>query len=135
MENRDIRFRVFDKQTKQMSPSFTLFGEFLLIGAVHAWQYECGNTEKDSLEALEDLEVMQYTGLKDKHGKEIYEGDVLSFFGKKVAIVVFESLGGWCYKWISEPHLTLRSSPEPFFHNINLFEVIGNIYENPELCQ
>lgn len=157
---RDIKFRCFDKQTKQMSPPFTLFGEFLLIGAVHAWQRECGNDVKDSLEALKDLEVMQYTGLKDKHGKEIYESDVILHerqsrpYSSKAKTAIVKCIVQWmdgktygdnienpssfnqnpCFiaKPIGDHESTKWGYDWSEFHDC---EVIGNIYENPELCQ
>lgn len=78
--------------------------------------------------------VMQFTGLKDKNGKEIYEGDLLKFFDKIIAEVVFVPLGGWSYKWIDPTYIRVRQrNPEPFFHNTHLWEVAGNVFENPEL--
>lgn len=130
---REIKFRCFDKQTKQMSPSFTLFGEFLLLGAVHAWQRECGNLAEYSLLALKDLEVMQYSGLKDKHGKEIYEGDVIQYDRPEIGrcfteFVVFDD---GCFM----SHAAGKSDDPNYLFERQHFTVIGNIYENPELCQ
>lgn len=80
--------------------------------------------------------VQQFTGHKDKNGKEIFDGDILKFFDKIVAIVVWSEFGGWSYQWIDKIYINVRQRKiEPFFHNINLNEVVGNIYENPELLK
>lgn len=73
---------------------------------------------------FKDMEWLQFTGLTDKNGKEIYEGDIIeSDYDKKVRFEVLYKLGGfWCQKGgISFPL------------SIYEFEVIGNIYENPEI--
>lgn len=83
---------------------------------------------------VDENTIGQYTGHKDKKGNEIYEGDILKFFDKIVAIVVWKEFGGWSYRWVDQTYINVRQiNPEPFFHNINLNEVVGNIFENPEL--
>lgn len=77
-----------------------------------------------------DLKIMEYTGLKDKNNKEIYEGDILfESFGKRYYKVVFEN-GGF------------RAEFNGDFEEYSLdlidvvaqgCEIVGNIYENPEL--
>ena len=73
-------------------------------------------------------ELMQYTGLKDKNGKEIYEGDVWERRGYKSQIV---------FEWSAWQIRTIKSSDSiqypSFQSNAVTGEVIGNIYENPEL--
>ena len=73
---------------------------------------------------------MQYTGLHDKNGKEIYENDIIKIEGwsEPIQQVIFNR-GGFC---------TIRLGEESasFAHDIKYAEgsvVIGNIYENPEL--
>ena len=78
-----------------------------------------------------DVKLMQYTGLKDKNGKEIYEGDVVNYSHPRtneiIRTVTFKH-GAFGIEGIYEKtHI--------IFGNIldNHIEVIGNIYENPEL--
>lgn len=63
----------------------------------------------------------QYTGLKDKNGARIFEGDILSFRTGRAHIVKFE-----------EGSFTLTDTAIPMRY-ANKFEVIGNIHDNPEL--
>ncbi|MXQ54788.1 YopX family protein [Shimazuella alba] len=109
---REIKFRVFAKDKR--------FPE----GKIH---YPDTLTQIDEVMALinnTDISLMQYTGLLDHNGKEIYEGDIIKTDFRKNAIVSFENgcfmIGG--KRGISIDH----------YLNSGL-EVIGNIHENPEL--
>ena len=80
---------------------------------------------------LDVLEIMQFTGLLDKNGKEIYEGDIVNDPDYKPdRIVFYEPLGAGFYtkfpsgNFIERLSLSYQSS-----------KVIGNIYENPELLE
>ena len=71
--------------------------------------------------------IGQYTGLQDKNGKEIYEGDVIS---KEGAYVVWNRrLACWCYTFKGTPVST------PLFYVDTEIEVVGNRFENPELLE
>ena len=138
---RTIKFRAWDKVGKQMSEPFALFGEFTLMGAVHSWQHEF-RSGGDSIGYLNDLEIMQFTGLLDKNGKEIYEGDILTFLDAETistenGMDFNESMGRGVVEWCDYEgrwDVTNRDSVdlEDIFGEPGT-EIIGNIHENPEL--
>ena len=86
---------------------------------------------------------MQFTGLKDKNGKEIYEGDIITWFAdgiNKRAIVEWR-FNGYVAKRIDDKKLNELEKDYPFQIFIPVIEykfdgkVIGNIYENKELLK
>nr|AKH46198.1 hypothetical protein [uncultured marine virus] len=104
-----------------------------------AW--DCGEMKYFDLDLLEDrkagisdenfnsvvnCQVMQYTGLKDKSGKKIFEGDILDFHK---GIVNFEQ---GCFGIEYKDRFNETTSCELVFQNREC-EVIGNIFENKEL--
>lgn len=89
---------------------------------------------------LHEVDLVQYTGLKDKNGKEIYEGDIVNiadiydqvnFGGKRTyekKEVEYQDFG-----WL--PFITPGGIDCSFMYSDTDCEVIGNIYENPELIK
>lgn len=75
------------------------------------------------------VEIMQYTGLKDRHGVEIYEGDIVK--GEYRTYVIEYYGAAFRLKTADD------SSPDllPVLENSSRIEVIGNIWENPELVE
>lgn len=123
MTNRIIKFRAWDKIEKIMS-------QWDEIAVTPIWE---GKPEepismlKDAWKAIENCRViMQFTSLFDKNGKEIYEGDIVEIDGE-----------------ISRDHnLPPNRQVIEYIENAFLprphgevFEIIGNIYENPELIK
>lgn len=78
-------------------------------------------------------EWSQYTGLKDKNGKEIYEGDILRVDYSKRVIEVAWRKGSWVANYQGEYLCPLMGIPGFAGYESEEIEVIGNIYENPEL--
>ncbi|USK66280.1 YopX family protein [Peribacillus frigoritolerans] len=88
----------------------------------------------------EQIHLMQYTGLKDKNGVEIYEGDILDFSGDKKGVLICEvvySAPSFSRKWLNKRTSDIRNREiEPLAWNTDIvYEVIGNIHENPELLE
>jgi hypothetical protein len=80
------------------------------------------------------LIIMQYIGLKDKNGKEIYEGDILNRYGGGLLGDPLEILatGEVAY---NAPGFYIKTLPGEWANMFNAseLEIIGNIYENPDL--
>lgn len=70
-----------------------------------------------------DWTLMQYTGLKDKDGKEIYEGDIVRR-GKHIGVVTYVA-----------PEYAMKCSSYEPLRAIGVCEVIGNIHDNPDLLE
>jgi YopX protein len=112
---REIKFRAWDKERNQI-----ITDKFL----IRPW---------DGLPMSEtymqpQLELMQFTGLKDKNGRDIYEGDILEFLRRK-GDVYWDQLGLWAAHWNEDYNHRL------FAFNQKDLEIIGNIYEKPDLLK
>ena len=97
------------------------------------------HTEKQ-YERSFDFYLMQYTGLKDKNGKEIYEGDIIKNHQADVNIVHWFG-NGWHYENYHAASLPLDDLWNPYSainvidgESVTGHELIGNIHQNPELC-
>lgn len=74
--------------------------------------------------------VGQYTGLTDKNGTKIFDGDIVKY-GDTVHNVVFEQRNGTAYFGLV--YSTLETLSFGYYQDLKQIEVIGNIYDNPEL--
>jgi uncharacterized phage protein (TIGR01671 family) len=131
---REIKFRAWDKEKKRMALILNLFEK----NGVRLIESLTGEHEEL---AYKNIELMQYTGLKDKDGKEIYEGDILDMIVSKFipdedgldyelikAQIYFEN-GSFWFKGNG------RTDCNWHFYNEAEREVIGNIYEHPHLLE
>ncbi|MDC4245698.1 YopX family protein [Clostridium perfringens] len=154
MIKREIKFRVWEPLNKNMhSLNFALYEN---KGHVNHWvlplNHQCCSDKNYTIMNLNNVEIMQYTGLKDKNGKEIFEGDILERkfkgLGYELGDRTLVSWGEYRYVhiWKMEFERELKNNKDlgrwfksrkiaelDLDAHIEDFEVIGNIYENPEL--
>jgi len=128
---RTIKFRAWDKKEKEMVDinSLEIYDDLDKDGF-----YSMGEVLNN-----EDWEVMQFTGLKDKNGKEIYEGDILDigwvdqYFEVRFDLISFES--GYETFGVG---LFGKSGEQEEYYDLNFSgesKIVGNIYENAELLK
>ncbi len=150
---RDIKFRAWDNEMEAMvyqgdDEIYICFdGEkwkLLDYSRTHWETDEYGMNEIEQPWEVENIEIMQYTGLKDKKGVDIYEGDVVKrtylfdgAFGKThVGEVVYDKEAARYV--ISKPNKFIEPKTEDLGNTLSYrstYEVIGNIYENPGLLE
>jgi uncharacterized phage protein (TIGR01671 family) len=125
--NRILKFRVWDKKYNKFfedddsnyGHGLTLDGEFAFCGESQFGYVDPKNKDR--------FLIQQFTGLKDKEGCEIYEGDIVSSFGGNYEVV---------YEWnFMEARFVLRNNngDDDGFGWPDTREVVGNILESPEL--
>lgn len=138
---REIKFRVYlDKMYYQNEyvEYDTNLVEINFLNKIVTFAGYTDGEEEDSFERYsfdennilykKDLKIMQYTGLRDKNGKEIYEGDIIILHNSIYKVLFNEE----------EARFVLRNDEFeieiPFINGNNKrIEIIGNIYKNPEL--
>jgi uncharacterized phage protein (TIGR01671 family) len=119
---REIKFRVWDKKRKIMRE----VSEIYYNGSVFVEKKNRFPARGDLIIGKDLSDLMQYTGLKDKNGVEIYEGDIIeSTWNYNKGVVMWsEDTGEW---------IDIDDCNEDKKYKAST--VIGNIYENPELIK
>ena len=134
---RELKFRAFDTENKTWT--FVTLGDLI-----------CGACTENGDKPLSGAKQVweQYTGLKDKNGKEIYEGDIVE--RKKLILAREMAIPGWGKDHTDVRRATIVFENGSFYGRSveaglnfeyswdeleEFFEIIGNIHENPELLE
>ena len=127
---REIKFRAWDKKDKIMYKENALSLVIHFNGELNSFDGETG--EIVGTEYTRKMELMQYTGLKDKNGIKIYEGDIVNCIEYECCGYIGwnDSEAGFYLNVLMEDG---RYEEEQLYDYVDELEVIGNIYENPEL--
>ena len=122
---REIKFRAWLKEKKIM-------GEVLGIDILHK-EIFFSNEDVDCYEHTDfkDIELMEYTGLKDKNEKEIYEGDIVKLRANHgIGVIKYsDEWGAFVVEYIKPRPLVVLGMN---YYKEDI-EILGNIYENSEL--
>lgn len=145
---RDIKFRAWDKAFRKM---FKVISVGYEGKETLAWRFpfedERVGWSSAGWEVGKECDLMQYTGLKDKNGKEIYEGDVLTsheYPFQDDGVYNYHGVVEWAdeaaafvitKRVVNPKRRGISDGIAEYMEEMDSFEVIGNIYENAELVK
>ncbi len=126
---REIKFRIWSVYSEMM-----IEDSFYISQVGEMFEGDCLDYRNKNA-----FKIMQYTGLKDKEGNEIYEGDILAVGSEDYLMQVIWISESWGYEVIKNEtnrgYIVGHKSRGGLCFYIDLVDVFGNIYKNPELLK
>lgn len=131
MFRRTLKFRVWDVEAKRFSYS----DKFLTVIEPANIDFKLGlnlsNERYKNCKEYDDYPVQQYTGLKDKNNREIYEGDIIGIKRNGETQYLAEVI--YSEKFHGFRKVDTADFPLTVGDKCSFYEVLGNVFENPEL--
>ena len=132
---RDIRFRAWLQHEKEMS-------EVLVLDNQEEKVFVVRKDGAAGWRMFADIELTQYTGLKDRNGTEIYDGDYIRYSTRTINGSIYTHVcrvfqhesGTWRIEGYHEDNHSYETKGTVYAAHL-ICEVIGNIYENPEFAK
>ena len=120
---REIKFRAWDKENEKM----------MKVSSLHLENKEISVKENGTFRLFRMQDLMQFTGVKDKNGKEIYENDLISCNKYKNIVVFFEN-GCFKVKYSKNDTTNVTCTLDTFLEKYKC-KISGNVYENKNLLE